>query len=434
LLSRLRKSLIATSVAALCAAAVAGFAPEGNAGGETRTLNMVHVHTGEKLTITYKKNGRYIPSAMARINYFLRDWRKNKPTTMDPRTVDLMWELYADLGSKVPIRIISGYRSAETNGMLKRIGRNVAKKSQHTAGKAIDMYFPDVKLARIRNSAIVREVGGVGYYPGGDGGFVHIDSGSVRYWPRPSDSQLADIFRDYKDTIGARVRGGGTLLASREVAEPEEATPTGKKPKSAMQMVASLLSPDAAQEETAPAPTPTNITLPRAKPALATLAEAPPALNVPLPKSRPVSVVASLETPTIAPTAESFSDDNFQTASTTQALDQDDIAMRPSTAADEPSAQSNHAAKAGLLGRTNTPEPLRMASLEPADLRSMFELFQEQDQHDDEGQDPATKGGPISNFLAKSDRLAPGDSISLRVQRATKMDSLSAADQPLSFD
>ena len=42
---------------------------------------------------------------------------------MDPRTVDLMWELYADLGSKVPIRIISGYRSAETNSMLKRIGR-----------------------------------------------------------------------------------------------------------------------------------------------------------------------------------------------------------------------------------------------------------------------------------------------------------------------
>ncbi|MDP4823692.1 MAG: DUF882 domain-containing protein, partial [Aestuariivirgaceae bacterium] len=252
LLSRLRKSMIATSVAALCAAAVFGFSPDGNAGGETRTLSMVHVHTGEKLTITYKKNGRYIPSAMTRINHFLRDWRKNKPTNMDPRTVDLMWELYADLGSKVPIRIISGYRSAETNNMLKRIGRNVAKTSQHTAGKAIDMYFPDVKLARLRNSAIVREVGGVGYYPGGGGGFVHIDSGNVRYWPRPSDSQIAQIFRDYKGTVGARLKGG-TQYASREVPEPvEDAAPTGKKPKSAAQLIASLLSP----EETGSAPAP----------------------------------------------------------------------------------------------------------------------------------------------------------------------------------
>jgi hypothetical protein len=75
-----------------------------------------------------------------------------------------------------------------------------------------------------------------------------------------------------------------------------------------------------------------------------------------------------------------------------------------------------------------------MASLEPTDLRSMMELFQEQDQHDDEGQDAATKGGPVSNFLAKSDRLAPGDSVSLRVQRASKMDPLFAADAPLPFE
>jgi hypothetical protein len=64
----------------------------------------------------------------------------------------------------------------------------------------------------------------------------------------------------------------------------------------------------------------------------------------------------------------------------------------------------------------------------------MMELFQEQDQHDDEGQDAATKGGPVSNFLAKSDRLAPGDSVSLRVQRANKMDPLFAADAPLPFE
>ena len=51
-------------------------------------------------------------------------------TAVDPKTVDLMWELHADLGSKAPIHIICGYRSATTNAMLKKIGRNVARQGK----------------------------------------------------------------------------------------------------------------------------------------------------------------------------------------------------------------------------------------------------------------------------------------------------------------
>jgi uncharacterized protein YcbK (DUF882 family) len=180
------------------------------AGGETRTLQLYHVHTKESLTVTYMVNGRYVPSAMKKVNYFLRDWRRNETTRIDPKTVDLMWELHADLGSKKPIHIISGYRSAKTNNFLKRVGRNVAKKSQHIAGRAIDLYFPDVKTKTIRNSALVRQIGGVGYYrsSGGPSGFVHIDSGRVRHWgPAISRTEMASIFRDYRKTVGARLGG-----------------------------------------------------------------------------------------------------------------------------------------------------------------------------------------------------------------------------------
>ena len=114
------------------------------AGGETRTISLYHVHTKESLTVTYKVNGRYIPSAMSKINHLMRDWRRNETIKMDPETVDLMWELHADLGSNRPIHIICGFRSPKTNAFLKRIGRNVARKSQHMVGKAIDLYFPDV--------------------------------------------------------------------------------------------------------------------------------------------------------------------------------------------------------------------------------------------------------------------------------------------------
>ena len=147
------------------------------AAAELRSLQLYHVHTGDSLTITYKRDGQYIPSAMAQLDYFLRDWRTNGLISMSGETIDLMWELHQELGSKAPIRIICGFRSAETNALLKRIGRHVATRSQHILGRAIDLEFPDVPLERLRNSALVRQAGGVGYYPGRKGGFVHIDLG-----------------------------------------------------------------------------------------------------------------------------------------------------------------------------------------------------------------------------------------------------------------
>jgi len=158
--------------------------PHVSAGGETRTISLYHVHTGESLTVTYKVDGRYIPSALERINRLLRDWRRNEVITIDPKTIDLVWELHADLGSQAPVHIICGYRSPRTNAFLRRIGRNVARNSQHMLGKAIDLYFPDVPTEKIRNSALVRQVGGVGYYrsAGGPSGFLHVDSGHGRHW------------------------------------------------------------------------------------------------------------------------------------------------------------------------------------------------------------------------------------------------------------
>ncbi len=174
------------------------------AGGETRTISMKQVHTGESLTVTYMQNGRYVPSAMKKLNYLLRDWRRNEVITIDPKTIDLIWELHADLGSKVPVKIICGYRSPRTNAFLKRIGRKVAGKSQHTKGKAIDFNFPDVPLMKIRNSALARQVGGVGFYRGG---FLHADSGNVRHWGggKISRSQMASIMRDAKRYTGKRL-------------------------------------------------------------------------------------------------------------------------------------------------------------------------------------------------------------------------------------
>lgn len=214
-----RKLLVAGAASALFA--LGNLAPV-VAGGESRTISLRHMHTGESLTIEYMKDGRYVPSAMKQINYLLRDWRKNQVITIDPRTIDLVWELHEDLGSHEPIQIVCGYRSASTNAFLHRIGRHVAKESQHIQGKAIDFYFPDVPTIKIRNAALVRQVGGVGYYSsaGGPTGFLHADSARVRHWgPAISASQMAAIFRDNQKIVGRRLRmnsGNDTAVASND--------------------------------------------------------------------------------------------------------------------------------------------------------------------------------------------------------------------------
>lgn len=163
-----------------------------------RTLSIYNIHTKETTTVTFKRNGKYISEGLEKLNYALRDWRQNEPTKMDPELLDLLWALHHDLGSKEPIHLISGYRSEKTNNKLRRSVGGQAKKSQHILGKAADIHFPDVPITTIRNSALVREVGGVGWYPKSGIPFVHVDTGRVRHWPRLPRMELAALFPDGK--------------------------------------------------------------------------------------------------------------------------------------------------------------------------------------------------------------------------------------------
>lgn len=159
-----------------------------------RTISFYQIHTKETLTVQYKKNGRFVPDALKKINWIMRDWRKDEATTMDPNTIDIIWEMHRELGSQQPVHIISGYRSPATNAMLRKTRGGQASKSQHMTGKAIDITFPDVPLRRMRYSAMVRERGGVGYYPTSGIPFVHVDTARVRHWPRMVRDELALLF------------------------------------------------------------------------------------------------------------------------------------------------------------------------------------------------------------------------------------------------
>jgi uncharacterized protein YcbK (DUF882 family) len=159
-----------------------------------RTISFYSVNTKETLTIQYMKGGKRIPEAMQKINWILRDWRKDEPTEMDPDLIDLVWEVHTELGSAEPIHIISGYRSRSTNDMLRRTVGGQASESRHILGKAMDVHFPDVPVKKLRYSALIRERGGVGYYPTSATPFVHLDTDRVRAWPRLPRTELALLF------------------------------------------------------------------------------------------------------------------------------------------------------------------------------------------------------------------------------------------------
>lgn len=145
-----------------------------------RSLSFMSLHTKEKLRVTYYANGAYDKGALSDINQMLRDWRTGEVGTMDPKLMDLLFQLRQRLRSDDPFHVISGYRCPRTNAMLAAKSDGVATKSLHMVGKAIDITMPGRQLARIRQEAANLRLGGVGIYS--RSGFVHVDTGQVRYW------------------------------------------------------------------------------------------------------------------------------------------------------------------------------------------------------------------------------------------------------------
>ncbi|WP_245270680.1 DUF882 domain-containing protein [Beijerinckia mobilis] len=166
------------------------------ANGDTRTISLYHAHTGESIEATFRINGHYDPSVLHKLNWFLRDFRRDEQTNMDPRLFDVVWETYRAAGAHQPIVVYSAYRSPETNAMLRARSRAVAKFSQHMLGKAMDTTMPGMSMERIREIGMRMQRGGVGYYSSSN--FVHLDVGHVRSWPRMSYDQLARLFPDGK--------------------------------------------------------------------------------------------------------------------------------------------------------------------------------------------------------------------------------------------
>jgi uncharacterized protein YcbK (DUF882 family) len=299
--SSIRHSLRAVSCAGVAAFALivaTGSLQNVIANGDTRTISFQHTHRDDSITVTFKRNGRYDDEALKKLNYFLRDWRNDDATRMDPQLFDILWEVTRELGTDEPVRIVSSYRSPATNAMLRRRSRGVAQFSQHMLGKAIDFNINGAPVEKLREIAMRMQRGGVGFYPGS---FVHVDVGSVRHWPRMTHDQLARLFPNGRtvhvpsdgqplpgyalaladiEKRGTSMPSGMSLASARNsrVIDDEERVASAAKPKKG-NILAKLFGFSTDEEEDEDQPTGTST--------IAKTRDEAPAARVPVPQARP---------------------------------------------------------------------------------------------------------------------------------------------------
>src|ERR1700761_3403364 len=166
--------------ALLALLAVVGPVASADSAQDERRLELINLHTGEKLTVTFHDQHDIAPDAVAALRHILRDYRVNEEHEMDLGLYMQLTDLAREAGVPARYEVISGYRSPGTNAKLHAAGHNVAEHSQHMEGKAIDVLLKDCPLTRLHELALAAKRGGVGYYPRSN--FVHIDTGRVRSW------------------------------------------------------------------------------------------------------------------------------------------------------------------------------------------------------------------------------------------------------------
>jgi uncharacterized protein YcbK (DUF882 family) len=290
------------SLASVLMLAGIGSVKDATATGDTRTLTFHHTHSGEDLTVTFKRNGRYDEAGLRQLNHHLRDWRSQDQTNMDRRLFDILWEVYRDVDARQPIHIISAYRAPKTNAMLRRRSSGVARHSQHMSGHAMDFFIPGVPLEKIRIAGLRLQRGGVGFYPTSGSPFVHLDTGNVRHWPRMSHDQLAKVFPNgrtvHMAADGSRLPGYELALAEIQKRGDGDDASAGNKPS----LFTSLFKGKTDDEDDEGAPVQAVPTRPNPSSVMvASLDKVEAQAGVPVPRARPSAIASGMKQPAAAP-------------------------------------------------------------------------------------------------------------------------------------
>lgn len=146
---------------------------------EIRQIWITRRETNETGILRYFDGQQLDMSQYSHACTILRDVRAGQVANIDVELLDLMFAMQRWLvswGVDKPLIINSGFRTTATNNRLE----GSAKNSMHLRGKAADITMAGVPPEYLGKLAAIFAKGGVGFYV--DRGFVHIDTGTIRYW------------------------------------------------------------------------------------------------------------------------------------------------------------------------------------------------------------------------------------------------------------
>jgi len=159
-------------------------------------LRLRNPHTDEHYEIELFSGADFNRNALVVCNWIMRDWRQSKGNQIkevDPGIFAALYVVQRAFKADTFININSGYRSPETNALLrarsiKRNGRATAEapavNSQHIQARAVDFSIPGVKPIDAAKLVLFLQsrtrIGGVGSYDT----FTHMDTASQRKWGR----------------------------------------------------------------------------------------------------------------------------------------------------------------------------------------------------------------------------------------------------------
>lgn len=145
-------------------------------------LDITNAHTNERVNLRFYEGGTYNRRAIRQFDWLFRDWRRNESPDIDPR---VYWGLAAIAdaarkdGHSGQMTLLSGFRTKQTNDMLRQKGGGASSNSYHLRRRAADIRLEGIPPSEVADYAAWLQVGGVGRY---GSGFTHIDSGPIRAW------------------------------------------------------------------------------------------------------------------------------------------------------------------------------------------------------------------------------------------------------------
>ena len=137
-------------------------------------------NAGEEVAIAYRSGQDYNIAALLRIQHLLRDLREATTGPVPVLLLDMLSLIQERIGYTRPLRVISGYRTPQTNESLPHAAPN----SLHMRGMAADIVVPGMSQSDVVGHAMTlsNHLGfmGIGWY----GSFTHVDIGPKASWSK----------------------------------------------------------------------------------------------------------------------------------------------------------------------------------------------------------------------------------------------------------